>query len=411
VLEVLWHWILGDLSPEARVFTAVLPVALVLAYALLGLGVYAVRNARRGEYHDDELERRGATPILGMWIRRYFSWLMAPLEAALLRLRLPPNAVTTLSLLLAVAAAVAVAAGRFSLGGWLFVASGLCDFLDGRLARESKQDGPAGALLDSVLDRYVEAVIYIGLAWYYRESWVLVAVLLALTGSLLVPYVRARGEALGVSFSNVGLAQRPERVVILGVSLALSPIFEVLLDATNPHPLHRLAVVAVVLLAAATHVSALQRLSFAHRSLSASSRRARAMLGRGSLFRNAIAGGVATGADFLVVALLVERSHLSPAFATLVGCGVGAVVNFAINRVWTFGSDAPKLAQAGRYVFVSASSAGLNSGLVWVLLLLPAMPYQLAWILVRGAVYVTWNFPLHRDYVFPSGSPDAHSGA
>jgi len=411
LIELLWHWILGDLSPEARVFTAVLPVALVLAYALLALGVYAMRNARRGQYHDRELERRGATPILGMWVRRYFSWLMAPLESALLRLRLPPTAVTTLSLLLAIASAVAVAAGRFALGGWLFVASGLCDFLDGRLARESQQDGPAGALLDSVLDRYVESAIYIGLAWYYRDSWVLMAVLLALSGSLLVPYVRARGEALGVGFPNVGLAQRPERVVILGVSLALSPIFEVLLDAANPHPLHRLAVVAIVLLAAATHVSALQRLSFAHRKLSAHDRRARGALGRGSLFRNAVAGAVATGADFLVVALLVEGARVSPALATLFGCGVGAVVNFAINRVWAFGSDAPKLAQAGRYAFVSASSAGLNSGLVWVLLLLPAMPYQLAWLLVRGAVYLTWNFPLQRDYVFPSGAPDAHSGA
>ena len=408
MIDLLWRWILGDLSPEARVLTAVAPAALAIGYALLAAIVFALRNSAKGDYRDHDVERRGATLLIGMGVRRYFAWLMAPLLRALVRLRLPPNAVTTLSLLLAVAAAVAVAAGRMALGGWLFVASGLCDFLDGRLAREAKKDGPAGALLDSVLDRYVESAIYVGLAWYYRDSWVLIVVLLALAGAMVVPYVRARGEALGIEFPNVGLAQRPERVAILGVSLALSPVIEVLTVPDDARPIHRLAVVALVLLAATTHVSAVQRLRFAYRALSTSSPRrpARGTLGRGSLARNAVAGAVATGADFAVVAVLVERTGLSPALATALGCGVGAVVNFAINRVWTFGSDSPKLAQAGRYLFVTTSSAGLNSGLVAVLLLLPAMPYQLAWVLVRAAVYLTWNFPLHRDYVFLPASQD-----
>lgn len=128
------------------------------------------------------------------------------------------------------------------------------------------------------------------------------------------------------------------------------------------------------------------------------------VVGRGSLLRNATAGAIATAADFALVALLVEQGLLSPAIATAVGCGLGAAVNFTINRVWAFGSRAPKLGQAARYVFVSASSAALNSGLVAVVLLLPAMPYQLAWVLVRGAVYLSWNFPLHRDWVFADGA-------
>ena len=64
---------------------------------------------------------------------------------------------------------------------------------------------PSGAALDSILDRYVESALIVGLAWYYRESWVLVACLLALTGSLLVPYVRARGESLGVRHGGRGV--------------------------------------------------------------------------------------------------------------------------------------------------------------------------------------------------------------
>lgn len=133
------------------------------------------------------------------------------------------------------------------------------------------------------------------------------------------------------------------------------------------------------------------------------------LVGRGSMFRNVVAGALATGADFVVVAVLVELASVSPVLATALGCGVGAVTNFSINRVWAFGSIAPKVAQAGRYAFVSASSAALNSGLVALLLLLPATPYQLAWLLARAAVYLAWNFPLHRDYVFTAA--DAASRA
>lgn len=411
MLETLRDWIFGDLSPEARVVTALAPLVLVLGYLLAGAVVYSWRSARSGQPRDAEVARRGSTLILGMWVRQYFTWLTRPLLRALVMLRLPPNAVTMLSFLLALAAAVAVAAGRMALGGWLFVAAGVCDAVDGRLARETNLASPAGALLDSVLDRYVESAIYVGLAWFYRDTWVLLAVLLALVGSLTVPYVRARAEALGVGFPNVGVAQRPERVVILGASLALSPIVEVLVDPSDPRPIHRLAVVAIVLLGAITQITAIQRLQFAYRALAPAARRGRGLLGRGSLLRNALAGGIATAADFAVVALLVEHRITGPALATALGCAVGAVVNFSINRVWTFGSDAPKLAQAGRYLFVSATSAALNSGLVAVILLLPAVPYQLAWGLVRGAVYLSWNFPLHRDYVFPPASADLPSRA
>jgi phosphatidylglycerophosphate synthase len=412
LIPTLSEWASGHLSPEARVVTAIAPVALVGGYVVLGMIVFAIRNAIRPPYHDADVERRGSTPLINMWLRRYFSWAMAPLCSLLIRLALPPNAVTTLSLLFATGSAVSLAAGRMALGGWLFVAAGLCDFLDGRLARQQRTAGPSGAVFDSVLDRYVEAVIFMGLAWFYRDSWVLVAVMLALVGSLLVPYVRARGEALGVRFDNVGLVQRPERVMILGVALALSPIVEVFVNPADPKPIHRLAVFGILVLAAATQISALQRLRHAYRELAhVPDRATTTFFGRGSMLRNAIAGAVATGSDFVVVATLVSFVMLPPTVATFLGCVVGALINFSMNRVWAFGSDSPKTAQAGRYLFVTATSAVLNSGLVGVLLLLPSMPYQLAWVLVRAAVYVTWNYPLHRDYVFPrspsSSTPDA----
>jgi phosphatidylglycerophosphate synthase/putative flippase GtrA len=401
VIPTFAEWVAGHLSPEARVITAIAPVALVGGYVVVGMIAFAIRNASRPPYHDADVERRGSTALVNMWLRRYFAWTMAPLSRLLVRLELPPNAVTSLSLLFATGSAVLLAKGRMALGGWLFVAAGLCDFLDGRLARHQRTAGPSGAVFDSVLDRYVESAIFIGLAWFYRDSWVLVAVMLALVGSLLVPYVRARGESLGVRFENVGVMQRPERVLILGLALALAPIVEVVVNPTDAKPIHRLAVFGILILAAATQVSALQRLRHAYRELENQPAHATPSLpSRGSVLRDALAHVVTTGSDFVLVAALVGFVKLPAAGATFLGCVAGGLINFSMNRAWAFASDSPNAAHAGRYVFVTATSALLNTGLVAVLLLLPDVPYQLAWILVRIVVYVTWNLPLHRDYVF-----------
>jgi len=392
-------WLRGDLTPAARIWTAAAPALLLIGLVLGAMAAFALRNRWRGEYHDAEVEHRGSTWLLGMWLRRCFSWAMQPLVALLLRTRLPPAAITTLSLLLASGAAVAVAAGRMALGGWLFVAAGMCDFLDGRIARTTRVASPSGAVLDSVVDRYVDGAIFIGLAWFYRDRWVLVAVGLALLGSMLVPYVRAKGEAMGVAFPNVGLAQRPERVAVLGLSVALSPIVEAILVPGDPRPIHRLAVGGIILVAATAHLTSLQRLVYARSALDPDRPRL-SLVGRGSVLRNALAGAMATACDFALVVLLVSLLELSPPLATLVGCAAGATVNFVTNRVWTFASRDLPVIQGARYLVVSASSAALNSGLVAVLLLLPDVPYALAWMIVRALVFATWNYPLHRDYVF-----------
>jgi putative flippase GtrA len=123
-------------------------------------------------------------------------------------------------------------------------------------------------------------------------------------------------------------------------------------------------------------------------------------LGRGSIGRSAISSALATASDFALVLVLVAWLGASPPLATFVGCVLGGVVNFTVNRFWAFGSDAPTGRQALRYLFVTASSALLNAGLMAAVLLLPAVPYAIAWWLVRGVVFLSWNYPLHRDWVF-----------
>jgi putative flippase GtrA len=123
------------------------------------------------------------------------------------------------------------------------------------------------------------------------------------------------------------------------------------------------------------------------------------VLDRGGVGRNALAAGVATMADFMLALSLLHFAVASPAVATFGGCALGAVVNFAMNRAWTFRSDGSPTREAWRYLLVSASSAAFNAALVHVLLL-PNVPFVASWVLARGAVFLAWNYPLHRDYVF-----------
>jgi phosphatidylglycerophosphate synthase len=395
----LMNWLQGDLSPETRVWTAAAPALVLAALVVVAMVAFSLNNRWRGPYHDADVESRGSTWLIGMWFRRCFVWALQPILSLLLRTRLPPAAITTLSLLLAAGAAAAIAAGRMALGGWLFVSAGICDALDGRLARESNAAGPGGAVLDSVIDRYVDGLLFLGLAWFYRDSWVLIPVLVALLGSLLVPYVRAKGEAMGVRFSNVGLAQRPERVAILGLSVALSPIVEAVLVPHDPRPIHRLAILGILVVGAASHLTSLQRLVHTRRALDGGESLVH-LAGRGGLIRHGVSAALATAADFALVLLLVGWGSVAPPAATLLGCLFGAAVNFLTNRIWAFSGRSVPIVQAARYTLVSMSSATLNAGLVAILLLLPEMPYALAWIVVRSLVSTVWNYPLQRDYVF-----------
>lgn len=392
----LASWLTGKLSTSERIVTAVAPAVLLVLFVLAALVVYVVRNALRGRFHDEEMDHRGLGGLIGAQVRHFFAWLVRPFWRALAAAQVPPNAITTLSLGLAIAAGVAVAAGRFALGGWLFVGAGVLDFFDGRVARETGRATAGGAALDSVLDRYVESALLVGLAWYYRDSLALLPALLALTGSLFVPYVRARGEALGATMKDVGFMQRPERILVLGLTVAFAPVPEALLVPHDPMPPHRLAIAGLVLVALTSHATAIQRLAHLVRSLDRSGHP-----DLRPLPKFVVASVMATIADFAVVSALVEGLSASPSLATVAGCFVGGTIAFSLSRVWAFEATGESAArQAFRYVFVSGTSALLNGGGVAVLMLLPAVSYQLAWVVARAVVFATWNYPLSRDWVF-----------
>jgi len=387
-------------TPAARdVVAATAPLAVFLAWLLGALLVYTFRNRTRVPFHDEEMDQRDAGGLTTPALRHFFAWLMRQLWQALARARFPPDVITKLSVVIAFGAGLAVAGGRFALGGWLFLGSGLLDFLDGRVARATGAASRRGAVIDSVVDRYVEAAFLMGLAWYYRHDWVLVAALAALSGSLLVPYVRARGEALHVKVDDVGFMQRTERVVVLGLGTALSPAADVLLASRAAEPRYYLAIAALLLLAVTSHVSALQRLRHVTRALGAE----RPEQDRLRPLKSIVANAAATGVDFALANALFFAWGVHGAAATVLGCVAGALVSFTLSRTWAFaGSGGPLLLQLDRYVLASAATAALNGGGVALLLLVNA-PFVAAWLLARAVVFVGWSYPVQRDFVFVPG--------
>lgn len=151
-------------------------------------------------------------------------WMTA--EAELIHsVGLTPNQVSAIGIVFAVLSALAYWKWRLHfyvsiLAPLLLVASGFCDAVDGVLARLYGEATTFGGFLDSLLDRYADAIVFCGviLGRLCDLSWGLAA----LTGSLMVSYVRARAEAAGVKMETVGIAERAERLVILAVASFLS---------------------------------------------------------------------------------------------------------------------------------------------------------------------------------------------
>lgn len=124
--------------------------------------------------------------------------------------------------------------------------------------------------------------------------------------------------------------------------------------------------------------------------------------GKGGATRNAMAALTATVIDFVLFSVLVALD-CSPPIATLLGATSGGVVNFTVNRTWTFDASGSSRTMARRYVLVSAASAALNASMVAALLWIPNQQVTTCWLVARGLIFLGWNYPLHRDYVFAHG--------
>jgi CDP-diacylglycerol---glycerol-3-phosphate 3-phosphatidyltransferase len=172
----------------------------------------------------------------------------------LAKAKITPNQVTSLGLLVNCLVAFFIARGQFSylVLGILILAAGFFDALDGSLARATGKTTVFGNFWDSVLDRYADSVIYFGILVYFLNSGkpaYVIMVVIAMTGSVVVSYVRAKAESLGEQ-CEVGLLPRSVRVIILGAGFCLNQIFA-----------------ALVVVAVLSHFTVFQRIFHIYRKL------------------------------------------------------------------------------------------------------------------------------------------------
>jgi CDP-diacylglycerol--glycerol-3-phosphate 3-phosphatidyltransferase len=194
----------------------------------------------------------------GWWLRD----MLSPFERALVRRGTSPLVLSYGQIATGALAAVAYAQGWVLLGGWLVLESGVLDLLDGGVARSTHRASSRGAFTDSVVDRYVEFLTFAGLAVYFASSWALWVVALGFFGSVMVSYVRARAEALGVQ-CGVGIMQRGERYLLLGGGSLLSTTVNHLLHTDS----HVVLLACLVALATLANLTALHRIRYVLGSL------------------------------------------------------------------------------------------------------------------------------------------------
>lgn len=195
----------------------------------------------------------GRAELLTKLKERVQLWMVG--EARLAHsLGLTPNIVSAIGIIFAVLSAVSYWQWKFQptlllvLAPLFLLASGFCDALDGVLARSFGEATPFGGFLDSLLDRYTDAMVYAGIVLGGLSDiyWGL----LALIGSLLVSYCRARAEAAGVKMETVGLMERAERIIVLAIASFLTLILE---DALQW---------SIILLAVLTNLTVFQRVVY-----------------------------------------------------------------------------------------------------------------------------------------------------
>jgi phosphatidylinositol phosphate synthase len=191
----------------------------VVGFALATMLVYRVWPASRTT---GDLTGRGGSFVLGFWVRNWFYWLIHPVTRLSLALGLTPLFYNMFAVACGIGSMLGYATGHLPTAGGLVFVSGIADVLDGEVARATHSADARGAFLDSTLDRFTEFFAFVGIAYSFASGWRVLAVVVALGGSLLVSYTRARGESLGV-LCKLGVMQRAERMLLLGLGSILDP--------------------------------------------------------------------------------------------------------------------------------------------------------------------------------------------
>ncbi len=235
---------------------------IILTATLAGIALFTWHRATRGEISYARIEKQGSSALLGKNTMNMGYWWVEPLGKFFQRHDITPNQISWTSLAFGLGAGIAVGAGHFGLAGLCLLLAGFMDMLDGMVARLQGSNDPAGIVLDSSLDRYVDFFFLAGLTIYYKDSTLLMLLpLLAILGSFMVSYSTAKAEAMHITPPR-GAMKRSERMTYLIVATVFTPLsLQFLEHDWRYEPALALPLLFVVsLIAIMSNVSAVQRL-------------------------------------------------------------------------------------------------------------------------------------------------------
>lgn len=231
----------------------------------IALGAHLVASLLHGRpLVASRVERETGLPIVGRAPMHAVYWTLGPVARALVRLRVSANAVTLAAGVIALGAGAAFATGHFGVGAAIASVASLADGLDGFVARTSGTQSRFGRVLDTTVDRYVDAILLGGVAIHVRQSAALLTLALAaIVGSFMVSYASSVERELGFEAGATPM-RRTHRLVFLLLATALAPIAAEVTNARAGLPVVFVAVTAIAVLA---NVSAVRRLLRAGRAM------------------------------------------------------------------------------------------------------------------------------------------------
>ena len=181
------------------------------------------------------------TKIIGVVCGKILYWIVRGLSLS----RIHPNVLTFIGLLINIYAAVLLASGKFFYAGLVIIGAGLFDMVDGRVARETHRVTRFGAFFDSVIDRYSDLALLMGLLVYYaniNRNFYVVLTGIVMTVSIMISYTRSRSENV-IPLCKVGFLERPERVVLIIIGALfdkMAPVLWVITVIGNITVIHRM---------------------------------------------------------------------------------------------------------------------------------------------------------------------------
>ncbi len=253
---------------QNEIIRSLWPVIILNLLAIVTLIIFAFLYRKRER--DAIIPAYSHKTFLGSFLREYGYWFTYPFLYIFIKLKLTPNTLTLCSPFLALISGYLYFKGNFAGAGWVLIGSGILDTLDGRLARLTNQITKEGAYLDSNIDRYSDAIMFGGIALYFRDNlFMLVIMLLTIVGTEITSYAKARGEVNGIT-TKIGLMQRSERVILLWVVSVFHPFIMIVLNKfsiTREYPM----MIILTIMAILTNQTAIVRIRYIFKQIRAQS--------------------------------------------------------------------------------------------------------------------------------------------